>query len=59
MKQKNKLQLILTSSVKTQGNKSAVDNAKETKININHESRNEFCFKKKNPFTMKKGYCFL
>ena len=27
----------------------AVDNAKETKININHENRNEFCFKKKNP----------
>ena len=28
-------------------NKATVDNAKETKINNNHKSRNEFCFKKK------------
>ena len=32
---------------KTPVNKATVDNAKETKININHKIRNEFCFKKK------------
>ena len=32
---------------KTPVNKATVDNAKETKINNNHKSRNEFCFKKK------------
>ena len=36
-----------TSSVKTPVNKAIVDNAKETKINNNYKSRNEFCFKKK------------
>ena len=33
----------------------AKDTAKETKINNNHKSRNEFCFKKKNPSQWKKG----
>ena len=33
--------------MKTPGNKATVDTAKETKINNNHKSRNEFCFKKK------------
>ena len=35
------------SSVKTSINKATVDTAKETKINNNHKSRNELCFKKK------------
>ena len=30
-------------------NKATVDTAEETKINNNHQCRNEFCFKKKNP----------
>ena len=60
MKQnKNKLQLVLiffffqganaswTSSVKMPENKATVDTAKDTNINNNHQSRNEFCFKKK------------
>ena len=33
--------------MKTSINKETVDTAKETKINNNHKSRNELCFKKK------------
>ena len=40
-------------------NKAIVDNAKETKINNNHKSRNEFCFKKKFFFTTKKEFVFF
>ena len=36
-----------TSSVKTPVNKATVNAAKEAKINSNHKSRIEFCFKKK------------
>ena len=35
--------------MKTPVNKATVDTAGETKINSNHKSKNEFCFKKKNP----------
>ena len=33
--------------MKTPVNKATVDTAKEMKINNNHKSRNQFCFKKK------------
>ena len=72
MKQnKNKLQLDLiflsfqganasqTSSVKTPANKATVDTAKETKINNNHKSRNEFCFKKKHLHNEKRLLLFF
>ena len=40
-------------------NKATVDTAKDTKIDNNHQTRNEFCFKKK-AFANEKGYyCFL
>ena len=40
--------------MKAPENKAAVNNAKETKINNNHKSRNEFCFKKKTLHNEKK-----
>ena len=36
-------------------NKITVDNAKETMINKNHKSRNEFCFNKKTLHNENKG----
>ena len=41
--------------MKTAVNKATVDTAKETKINNNHKSRNEFCFKKKTLHNEKMG----
>ena len=40
-------------------NKATVDNAKETKINNNHKSRNEFCFKKKTLHNEKRVLLFF
>ena len=39
-------------------NKATVDTADETKINNNHKSRNEFCFKKKTPHNEKRVLLF-
>ena len=43
---------------KTPVNQATVDNSKETEINNNHKSRNEFCFKKKTLHNGKKGIVF-
>ena len=40
-------------------NKATVDTAKETKIDNNHKSRNEFCFKKKNLHIEKRLFLFF
>ena len=41
--------------METAVNKATVDTAKETKINNNHKSRNEICFKKKTLHNKKMG----
>ena len=40
-------------------NKATADIAKETKINNNHKSKNEFCFKKKTLCNEKRVLSFL
>ena len=41
------------------GNKGTVDTIKEMKINNNHKSRNEFCFKKKTLYNEKRVLLFF
>ena len=43
--------------MKTPVNKATVDTAEETKINNNHKSRNEFCFKEKD--LQNEKHCFM